>query len=44
MKYMFIQEIIWVIGLETKVLKKNLEALPEKHSTDYLQKTSIRGT
>jgi hypothetical protein len=34
MKYIFIQEIIKVNGLEKKVLKKNLEALPEKHSTD----------
>jgi hypothetical protein len=32
---MFIQVIIRVIGLETKVKKKkNMEALPEKHSTD----------
>jgi hypothetical protein len=40
---MIIQEIIRVIGLETKDLKKNLEALPGKHSIDLLQKTSIRG-
>jgi hypothetical protein len=34
MKYMIIQEIIRIIGLETKDLKKNLETLPGKHSTD----------
>jgi hypothetical protein len=33
-KYMIIQERIRVIGLETKDLKNNLEAVPGKHSTD----------
>jgi hypothetical protein len=34
MKYMIIQDIIRVIGLETKDLKKNLETLPRKDSID----------
>jgi hypothetical protein len=34
MKYMIIQEIIKVMGLETEDLKKNLEALPGKHLID----------
>ena len=28
----------------TRSLRKNLEAVPEKHSTDSLQKTAILGT
>jgi hypothetical protein len=28
----------------TKVLKKNVEAIPGKHSIDSLQKTAILGT
>jgi hypothetical protein len=31
-------------GIVTKSLKKNLEAIPGKHSTDSLQKTTILGT
>ena len=34
MKYMIIQDIIRVTGLETKDLKKNLETLPGKDSID----------
>jgi len=30
---------IWVTGMLTKALKKNLEAIPERHSIDFLQKT-----
>jgi hypothetical protein len=30
--------------METKGLRKNLEAIPGKHSTDSLQKTAILGT
>jgi hypothetical protein len=31
-------------GIVTKRLKKNLEAIPGKHSTDTLQKTTVLGT
>jgi hypothetical protein len=31
-------------GLVTKGLKKNLEAIPVKHSIDSLQKTAVLGT
>jgi len=31
-------------GIVTKGLKKNLEAVPGKHSMDSLQKTAILGT
>ena len=31
-------------GIVTKVLKKNLEAIPEKHSTDSLLKTAKLAT
>ena len=36
--------IIGAIGIVTRSLRKNLEAVPEKHSTDSLQKTAILGT
>jgi len=32
------------IGILTKGLKKNLEAIPGKHSTDSLQKAANQGT
>jgi hypothetical protein len=31
-------------GIVTRSLRKNLEAVPGKHSTDSLQKTAILGT
>ena len=36
--------IIGAIGTVTRSLKKNLETVPGKHSTDSLQKTAILGT
>ena len=36
--------IIGANGIETKVLTKNLEAKPRKHSIDSLQKTAVLGT
>jgi hypothetical protein len=36
--------IIEAIGIVTKGLNKNLEAVPGKHSIDSLQKTAVRGT
>jgi hypothetical protein len=32
------------VAIVTKSLRKNLEAIPGKHSTDSLQKTAILGT
>ena len=34
----------WSNGIVTRSLKKNLEAVPGKHSIDSLQKTAILGT
>jgi hypothetical protein len=39
-----IVKVIGATGLITKSLKKNLEAIPRKHSIDSLQKTAILGT
>ena len=36
--------IIGATEVVTKSLRKNLEAVPGKHSTDSLQKTAILGT
>jgi len=36
--------IIGATGLVTRSLRKNLEAVPGKHSIDSLQKTAILGT
>ena len=36
--------IIRATGIITRNLKKNLEAVPEKHSIDSPQKTAILGT
>jgi hypothetical protein len=41
---MIIPVIIVATGIVTKVLKKNLETVPEKQSIDSLQKTAILGT
>ena len=35
---------IGVTGIVTRILRKNLEAVPGKHSVDLLQKTAILGT
>jgi hypothetical protein len=44
MKCMIIPVTIGGKGIVTKGLKKNLEAIPVKHSIDSLQKTAILGT
>jgi hypothetical protein len=36
--------ITGVIGIVTRSLRKNLEAVPGKHSIDSLQKTAVLGT
>jgi hypothetical protein len=43
MKCVVIPELIGTIGTVTQTLKKNLEIIPEKHSTDSLQRTAIIG-
>jgi Co/Zn/Cd efflux system component len=35
---------IWATGILTKSLRKNLQAIPGKHSIDSLQKTATLGT
>jgi hypothetical protein len=44
LKCTFIPVIIGATGIVTKGLRKNLEAIPGKHSIDSLQKTAILGT
>jgi len=44
LKCTIIPIIIGATGILTRSLKKNLEAVPRKHSTDSLQKTAILGT
>jgi hypothetical protein len=41
MKCMIIPTVTGAIGIVTKVLKENLEAIPGKHSIDSLQKTAV---
>jgi len=36
--------IVGATGIVTRSLRKNLEAVPGKHSIDSLQKTAILGT
>jgi len=36
--------IIGATGIATRNVRKNLEDIPEKHSVDSLQKTTILGT
>jgi hypothetical protein len=43
-KCMNIQVVIGATRIVIKGLKKNLEAIPGKHSLDSLQKTAILGT
>ena len=44
LKCMIIPVIIGATGIVTRSLKKNLEAVPGKHSIHSLQKTAILGT
>ena len=44
LKCTIIPVIIGAIGIVTRSLRKNLEAVPGKHSIDSLQKTAILGT
>ena len=44
LKCTIIPIIIGATGKVTRRLRKNLEAVPGKHSTDSLQKTTILGT
>jgi hypothetical protein len=44
LKCRIIPVIIGAKGIVTKSLRKNLEAIPGKHSIDSLQKTPILGT
>jgi len=44
LKYTIILVIIGATGIVTRSLRKNLEAVPGKHSIDSLQKTAILGT
>jgi hypothetical protein len=44
MQCMIIPEVIGVTRMVTKGLKKNLEAIPGKHSVDSLQKPAVLGT
>jgi len=44
LKYALIPVIIGATGIVTRSLRKNLEAVPGKHSIDSLQKTAILGT
>jgi hypothetical protein len=44
MKCMIISVVTGATGIVTKGLKKNLEAVPAKHSIDSLQKTAVLKT
>jgi hypothetical protein len=44
LKCTIIPVIIGATGIATKSLRKNLEAIPGKHSIDSLQKTAILGS
>ena len=44
LKCTFIPIIIGATGIVTRSLRKNLEAVPGKHSIDSLQKTAVIGT
>ena len=44
LKCTIIPIIIGAIGIVTRSLRKNLEAVPGEHSIDSLQKTAILGT
>jgi hypothetical protein len=44
LKCTIVPVIIGATGIVTKNLRKNLEAIPGKHSIDSLQKTAVLGT
>ena len=44
LKCTIIPVIIGATGIVTRSLRKNLEAVPGKHSIDSLQKTAVLGT
>jgi hypothetical protein len=44
LKCMIIPVVVGATGIVTKSLRKNLEAVPGKHSVDSLQKTTVLGT
>jgi len=44
LKCAIIPVIIEATGIVTRTLRKNVEAVPGRHSTDSLQKTAILGT
>jgi len=44
LKCMIIPVIIGATGKVTRSLRRNLEAVPGKHSIDSLQKTAVLGT
>jgi len=44
LKCTIVPVIFGVTGIATRSLRKNLEAVPRKHSIDSLQKTAILGT
>jgi hypothetical protein len=44
LKRKIVPVIVGAIGIATKYLRKNLEAIPGKHSVDSLQKTTTLGT
>jgi hypothetical protein len=44
LKCAIIPVIIGATGIVKKILRKNLEAIPGKHSIDSLQKTAVLGT
>ena len=44
LKCRIVPVIIGATGIVTRSLRKNLEAVPGKHSIDSLQKTAILGT
>jgi hypothetical protein len=44
LKCTIIPVIIGATGIVTESLRKNLEAIPGKHSIDSLQKTAVLGT
>jgi hypothetical protein len=43
MDYMIMPVVMGATGMVIKGLKKNLKAMPRKHSIDSLQKTAILG-
>jgi len=44
LKCTIVPVIIGATGIVTRSLRKNLETIPGRHSTDSLQKTAILGT